>query len=82
MRKHVIDRETGMTELDLFENQHCFEDWNINEDTEGVSCNRIVKKDEPMVCPEDRCPLCWNDGIDSLKAKNGSYCEEHEMEMK
>lgn len=36
MRKHVIDRTTGMTEFDLFENQHCFEDWNINEDVEGV----------------------------------------------
>lgn len=32
MEKHVIDEETGMTEMDLFENQHCFEDWNIIED--------------------------------------------------
>lgn len=34
MAKNVVDRETGMTEYDLFENQHCFEDWQIIEDTE------------------------------------------------
>ena len=32
MAKNIIDRETGMTEYDLFENQHCYEDWNIIED--------------------------------------------------
>ena len=32
MQKHIIDKETGMTELDAFENQHCYEDWQIIED--------------------------------------------------
>lgn len=32
MKKNVIDKETGMTEMDLFENQHCYEDWHIIED--------------------------------------------------
>lgn len=32
MKKNVIDRKTGMTEFDLFENQHCYEDWKIFED--------------------------------------------------
>lgn len=32
MIKNVIDTATGMTEYDLFENQHCCEDWNIIED--------------------------------------------------
>lgn len=32
MAKTIIDKETGMTEYDLFENQHCFEDWQIIED--------------------------------------------------
>lgn len=32
MAKKVIDRVTGMTELDRFENQHCYEDWHIIED--------------------------------------------------
>lgn len=32
MAKHILDDETGMTELDLFESQHCFEDWQIIED--------------------------------------------------
>ena len=30
-----------------------------------------------MDCPDDRCPLCWNEGIDSLKAEGADYCEEH-----
>lgn len=34
MAKNVLDRETGMTELDYFENQHGNEDWNIIEDEE------------------------------------------------
>jgi len=34
MAKNVLDRETGMTELDYFENQHSSEDWNIIEDEE------------------------------------------------
>jgi len=34
MTKNVIDRETGMTEYDLFENQHCYEDWQVIEDME------------------------------------------------
>lgn len=32
MHKNVIDEETGLTEYDLFENQHCYEDWEIIED--------------------------------------------------
>ena len=32
MSKKIIDTYTGMTELDLFENQHCYEDWHIIED--------------------------------------------------
>lgn len=32
MAKNVLDEETGMTALDLFENQHCYEDWQIIED--------------------------------------------------
>lgn len=32
MAKNVLDKETGMTEYDLFENQHCYEDWQIIED--------------------------------------------------
>lgn len=34
MAKNVLDRETGMTELDYFENQYGSEDWNIIEDEE------------------------------------------------
>ena len=34
MKKKVIDKETGMTEYDLFENQHCYEDI--------IVCNAIV----------------------------------------
>lgn len=34
MAKNVLDRETGMTELDYFENQYGNEDWNIIEDEE------------------------------------------------
>lgn len=36
MEKNVIDKETGMTEMDLFENQHCYEDWHIIEDVKEV----------------------------------------------
>lgn len=32
MEANIIDEETEMTELDLFENSHCYEDWNIIED--------------------------------------------------
>lgn len=32
MKKNIIDRQTGMTEFDYFENQHCYEDWNVIED--------------------------------------------------
>lgn len=34
MKNTVVDRETGMTELDWFEAQHCNEDWKIIEDME------------------------------------------------
>ena len=33
-----------------------------------------------MNCPDDRCPICWNDGVDSLKAEGGDFCEEHEQQ--
>ena len=29
MKKNVIDKQTGMTEFDLFEAQHCYEDWKV-----------------------------------------------------
>lgn len=32
MSKNIIDKETEMTEMDLFEAQHCYEDWKIIED--------------------------------------------------
>lgn len=35
MAKNVLDKETGMTELDYFESQHCYDDWNIIEDVKG-----------------------------------------------
>lgn len=28
-------------------------------------------------CPEDRCPLCWYEQIDSMKADGEDYCTEH-----
>ena len=34
MAKKVVDSSTGMTELDRFENEHCYEDWHIIEDEE------------------------------------------------
>ena len=33
MAENVLDEETGLTEYDLFENQHCYEDWQIIENT-------------------------------------------------
>lgn len=32
MRQNILDEETGLTEYDLFENEHCYEDWEIIED--------------------------------------------------
>ena len=32
MAKQVIDTSTGMTALDRFENEHCYEDWEVIED--------------------------------------------------
>lgn len=32
-----------------------------------------------MNCPENRCPICWNDDIDSIKAEGSDFCEEHTM---
>ena len=29
MRNHIIDSETEMTELDMFEANHAFEEWKI-----------------------------------------------------
>ena len=37
MSKNIIDKETGMTEFDLFENQHAYEDWNIIEDVKETA---------------------------------------------
>lgn len=37
MSKNIIDEETGMTEFDLFENQHSCEDWNIIEDVKKTA---------------------------------------------
>lgn len=34
-----------------------------------------------MDCPENRCPICWSNDIDSLKTEDGDYCEEHEEEL-
>lgn len=34
-----------------------------------------------MECPDDRCPICWFNNIDSLKKENCDFCEEHEKEM-
>ena len=34
MAKKIVDRSTGMTELDRFENEYCYEDWHIIEDVE------------------------------------------------
>jgi hypothetical protein len=33
MASNVLDEETGITEYDLFESNHCYEDWHIIEDT-------------------------------------------------
>ena len=38
MSKKVIDENTGMTALDLFENQHCYEDWQVIEDKQYHKC--------------------------------------------
>lgn len=35
-----------------------------------------------MECPENRCPICWHDGIDALVEDGGLYCQMHEKEMK
>lgn len=32
MKKNIIDEELGTTEFDIFENEHCYEDWNVIED--------------------------------------------------
>lgn len=32
MKKNVIDKEVGITEYDIFENEHCYEDWHVFED--------------------------------------------------
>ena len=29
MENNILDKETGMTEMDLFEYNHCYEDWRI-----------------------------------------------------
>lgn len=33
MNSNILDEDTGLTEYDLFEHNHQFEDWNIIEDT-------------------------------------------------
>lgn len=37
MEKHIIDEETEMTEWDLFENNHCYEDIHVIEDVMEVA---------------------------------------------
>lgn len=32
MEKNIIDEELGITEFDIFESEHCYEDWQIIED--------------------------------------------------
>jgi hypothetical protein len=35
-----------------------------------------------MECPENRCPICWYDGIDSLVEDGDFCCQRHEEEMR
>ena len=32
MKKNIIDEEIGLTEFDIFESEHEYEDWHIIED--------------------------------------------------
>ena len=41
MKKNAIDEETEMTEFDLFENQHSYEDWEIIEDVKEAQCEEV-----------------------------------------
>ena len=36
MENHILDEETGMTELDYFEANNCYEDWQVIEDMEEL----------------------------------------------
>ena len=49
MARSVIDKETGMTEYDLFENQHCYEDWNIIEDVKENKMKEYIKLAQGVV---------------------------------
>lgn len=31
-----------------------------------------------MECPENRCPVCWYNGVDTLVGEGSYYCQEHE----
>lgn len=31
-----------------------------------------------MECQNNRCPLCWYDGIDTIVEEGHEYCHEHE----
>ena len=35
-----------------------------------------------MDCPENRCPLCWYEGIDNLIEDGESYCQQHNEELR
>ena len=48
MAKQVLDTNTGMTALDRFENEHCYEDWEIIEDVKEKSDDQGMR-----ICPED-----------------------------
>ena len=37
MKKKTIDYKTGMTEFDLFEANHAYEDWKIFEDVKEIA---------------------------------------------
>ena len=44
MKENIIDEELGTTEFDIFENEHCYEDWEIIEDVKEKQ-NEEVKND-------------------------------------
>ena len=41
MANHILDDETEMTELDLFEYEHCFEDWEVIEDVKAEQAEEV-----------------------------------------
>ena len=43
MKNTIIDFGTMMTEYDLFENQHCYEDWQVIQGKGGKSPHLMKK---------------------------------------